>query len=346
MSRRVLVIAPGRGSYGPRELGSLGKIAKRSPRAEAAFGRVAAAVDAARADEKGSSVGALDGRASFTPDLLEAESASALIFAGSMLDFALLPEGTTIAGAIGNSLGFYTALALSGALDLEQGARLVVTMSRLQARNGKGGQLLYPVVDEEWNEVAERKAAIVRLLESGAVYRSIDLGGFAVLAALDPRKVDLPTVRQGGRDYPLVLEGHHGYHSPLVAAVAEGASRELGDLAWRRPRLHLVDGRGAIFTPWSADPAELAAYALGHQVREPFDFTTSLVTATRELAPDALVLLGPGESIGGAIGQTIVRERFFGIASKAAFLDRQRSEEPVLYALGRPEQRQRLLGEA
>lgn len=342
-AQRVLVVAPGRGSYGPRELGTLARAAAESEKGEAAVARITAAIDAAR----GGSLRELDERKTFTPDLLGPESANSLIFACSLLDFALFPEAPhgppyEVAGFIGNSLGFYTTLALSGALTLEDGARLVATMGRLQAKLARGQQLIYPWVDEEWRPVPERRAAIQAALESGAAFDSIRLGGFAILACEDARAVRLPPAKQGGRDYPFVLEGHHGYHSPLAAAVAEAASIELGDLAWRAPSAHLVDGRGAIFTPWSADPRELADYALAYQVREPFDFTAQLVTALRELAPDSIVLLGPGESIGGAIGQVIVQERFFGLESKAAFMERQRTA-PVLHALGRPDQRARFL---
>ncbi len=336
---RLLVVAPGRGSYGPREIGSLARIANESDR-----GHVLEGVAAAFALAGGPDIHALD-RGPFSPEHLRPENASALIFAGSVLDFSLLPADATIAGVSGNSLGFYTALALSGALPLEEGARLVATMARLQAKLAKGEQLIYPWVDDEWRAVPARVEAIAAAIAAGKAFPSIHLGGFAVLAAPDARAVSLPTARQGGRDYPLVLEGHQGYHSPLAAPVALAAQAEL-DLPFAAPRVHLIDGRGAIFTPWSTDPDELALYALAHQVREPFDLTATLRTAARELAPDAFVLLGPGESIGGAIGQALVHERFQGLATKEAFMERQRSDKPVLYALGRADQRLALLGAA
>ncbi len=336
---RVLVVAPGRGSYGPRELGTLARAARESERAEAEVARIASALDAVRGD----SIRALDGRAAWDPALLGPEHANSLIFACSLLDFALCFDRVEIAGLIGNSLGFYTTLALSGALSLEDGAKLVATMGRLQARHARGQQLIYPWVDDEWRPVPERRAAIHAAIESGIAFDSIRLGGFAILACEDARAVRLPSARQGGRDYPFVLEGHHGYHSKLAEAVVAPAARELSSLEWRAPRAHLVDGRGAVFSPWSTDGRALADYALGSQVREPFDFTAQLVTALRELAPDSIVLLGPGESMGGAIGQTIVQERFQGISSKQAFLERQKSAEPVLHALGRPDQRAKFL---
>jgi acyl transferase domain-containing protein len=270
--------------------------------------------------------------------------AAEAIFSGSFADFDAIREKVEIAGFVGNSLGFYTTLALSGALSKEDGARLVATNARLQAELNPGKQLIYPWVDEEWRPVAERRAAIVSAIESGAALDSIRLGGFAVLACEDPKRVVLPPVRQGGRDYPFVLEGHQAFHSPLAAPVAEAARRELSDLRWSAPRQHVVDGRGVIFTPWSADPGEIGSYSLGYQLTEPFDFTRQLTVALRELAPEAVVLLGPGDAIGGAIGQVLVLERFFGLASKSDFTERQKTADPVLFSLGRPEQRARLLG--
>jgi acyl transferase domain-containing protein len=340
--KRVLVVAPGRGSYGPRELGTLA-------RAGDAAAPVIAAVDAARAARGLGSIGELDARKTFSPEEhLAAENASALIFACSMADAGAFPSGVEIAGVIGNSLGFYTALAVSGALSLADAARLVVDMAALQTQHGRGRQVMLPVVDESWRPAPEAVLGVKRALAafSGRAFPSIHLCGFEVLAVADDAceafLSELPRVRSGGRDYPIVLEGHHGYHSPLVAAVAD-AARISVRVSFRAPRVPLVDGRGAIFTPWSTDPRELAAYALDHQVREPFDFLASLRTAVRELGPDTLVLLGPGESIGGAIGQGLASDGLFSIHDKDSFQKRQR-EAPVLLALGRPEQRALFLG--
>ena len=49
--------------------------------------------------------------------------------------------------------------------------------------------------------------------------------------------------------------------------------------------------------------------------------------------PDVLVLLGPGASLGGAIGEVLARMRWRGIDSKAAFKRVQQSEKPALLTL-------------
>jgi len=179
----------------------------------------------------------------------------------------------------------------------------------------------------------------------GMVFPSIHLSGIEVVAADEgavPALLStLPRARLGGRDYPLVLEGHKGFHSPLAAEVAARA-RLLSGLGFRAPRFHLVDGRGAIHTPWSADPRALESYTLDHQLREPFDFHAALRVGLCELAPDAVVIFGPGE-MGGAVGRAVALERLFGVRDRESFLARQR-EAPLLYALGRMDQRRALLG--
>lgn len=348
--RRALVVAPGRGSYGPNELGSFAKLAAQGERAEAVVAEVVFHVDAARARLGLGSIRAVDETKPFSPDVhLEARNASALIFALSCIDSRLLPPDLEVAGVLGNSLGFYTALALTGALPLDQAARLVVEVSQLQREHARGKQLLVPVVGEDWRPSADRRELVRRTANAfeGSVFPSIHLGGFEVLGleedALEEVLEELGKVRLGGRDYPLVLEGHHAYHTPLVAEVAERAGAALADLSFREPTVHLVDGRGCLHTPWSTDRRELAAYTLGHQLVAPFDLTAALRVGLRELAPDAVVLLGPGESIGGAIGQVLVEERIAGVTDKDAFQRRQK-EDPILYALGRADQRARLLG--
>jgi len=145
----------------------------------------------------------------------------------------------------------------------------------------------------------------------------------------------LPKVKMGQNLYPFRLMQHGPYHTPLLAGVAEKASQRLADLRFTAPRTTLVDGRGARFTPWSSDPAALAAYTLGSQVREPFDFTASVRVALREHAPDRLVCPGPGNTLGGVVGQILVEEGWRGIRSREEFDRVQKGEEPILVSMRR-----------
>lgn len=344
-SPRILVVFPGRGSYGPAELGSLRRLAGSSPEAARAVDEVAAAMDAPRREKGRPSILDLDAAPAFDPEIhLAGENASALIVACGLADFLLLSRaGATIVGVTGNSLGFYTALGASGVLSLEDVGTLVEEMASLQTGRGQGGQVIVPVSDENWRPDPARVRAVDDAIASGAAWLSVDLGSFRVLGARDAEVLaaSLPKARLGGREYPMVLAKHKAFHTPLVADVAESVTASW-KLDWRAPSCHLLLGNGAIVTPWSADPQALAAYTLREQVVTPFRLATALRAGLRELAPDALVLTGPGESIGGSLGAAILQEGWRGLRQRDAFRRRQ-TDDPVLLSLARPDQRSKLL---
>jgi [acyl-carrier-protein] S-malonyltransferase len=58
----------------------------------------------------------------------------------------------------------------------------------------------------------------------------------------------------------------------------------------------------------------------------------------REYAPDRIILLGPGDSLGGAIAQALIQIEWLGLRSKQDFQEMQASE-PFLLSMGREEQR-------
>ena len=145
---------------------------------------------------------------------------------------------------------------------------------------------------------------------------------------------DLPPMKVGERLYPLRLALHGPYHTPLVAHVARAAAERLADLDWHQPRIALVDGRGAVWSPWATDPEALGAYTLGEQVTTPFGFATALRVALREWAPDVVVLPGPGNSLGSVCGQVLVAEGYRGMHSRADF-EAIQAREPLILSMRR-----------
>jgi hypothetical protein len=123
----------------------------------------------------------------------------------------------------------------------------------------------------------------------------------------------------------------------LLGDVARRGQSLLGVDLFRKPKLPLVDGRGVIWQPYSTDSAELRAYTLGHQVTQAYDFTKAVEVTLKEFAPDRLILLGPGSTSGGAIGQILVKNHWWDVVDKESFTQRQ-SQDPVLLAMGRPDQ--------
>ena len=105
--------------------------------------------------------------------------------------------------------------------------------------------------------------------------------------------------------------------------------------------LPLVDGTGRIWRPRSADPVALARYTLTTQVVEPYDFTTAVRVALAEYAPDAVVLLGPGGNLGGAVAAAMIADGWKGVRSKEDFAALQKAD-PFVLSMARPDQRARV----
>ena len=332
---RALVLCPGRGSYSRATLGSLSGV--RSPGLDA--------FDAYRAASGHPTVRELDAAPRFSPrQHLVGEHASSLTAGCSIADIEQLdPEKVTVVALCGNSMGWYTALAAGGALSLHDGARLIETMGWYQAGNIIGGQIVYPIHNDDWQLDPDRCADVERAVAAiPDLHWSIRLGGQAVLAGTDDALAEairlLPPI-EGRYTFPLRLPKHSAFHTPLLQGALDRAAIDLADLGFQAPRVPLIDGHGNIWRPHTADPQAIRAYTLGPQIVEPYGFTAMLRTALREYAPDMIVLPGPGSSLGGAIGQVLVQEGWRGIRSKADFLAAQDSERPPLVSMAWPNQR-------
>jgi [acyl-carrier-protein] S-malonyltransferase len=342
---RALIVCPGRGSYGKESLGSL---RDRSPAAAA----VIAAADALRTAAGRPTVSELDALDRHSAARhVAGEHASLLTATASLADLADLGPHVEIVGVCGNSMGWYTALVAAGALSLHDGLRLIETMGSYQANNVIGGQLLYPITHPDWTPDPERRARVEAALAAArtaghAAGWSIDLGSFAVLGADDAGlaaiTAALPPEARGAQTFPVRLPLHSAFHTALMGPTSDRARAELADLDFRAPRVPLIDGRGVVFRPWSADPAALADYTLGHQVTDPYDFARGLRAALHHTAPDVVVLLGPGNSLGGPSAATLVHAHWHGAETRAAF-EAETARAPMLLSFAVPEQRARLV---
>jgi acyl transferase domain-containing protein len=340
MRKTAVVICPGRGTYTKTELGYL---ARHRPAIDAFVERL----DGRLAALGEPTVSALDGAASFSLKThTPGEYASTLIYACSAADFAAINrESIDIVAVTGNSMGWYTALALGGALSESAAFELIHGMGSMMRGGVIGGQLIYPLVDDQWRHSPERAALVatalaeVRQIPGCEAYPSISFGGYAIIGgnseALQKLQKMLPPADDGR--YPLNLVNHAAFHTPMLRGISERAFSLFGSALFGAPSVPLIDGRGIIWQPYATDAQALRAYTLGHQVYETYDFSAAVSVALKEFAPDYLILLGPGSSSGGAIGQILIANHWLGLADKAAFSERQ-AQAPFLIAMGRPDQ--------
>lgn len=339
MTRRALLVCPGRGSYSKDVMGQL---QDRSP----AAARVIDACDAARASRGVVSVRDLDGADRFSAvKHVAGENASLLTFACSLADAADVSGGFHVVGVAGNSMGFYTALAASGALSLEDAILLVETMAHYQTRNVQGGQILYPLSGKNWRY----DTAVLETIDdaiatsNGEAFWSIRLGNTAVLGGTDAGirhlQSTLPRIDRGARTFPMKLPLHSAFHTPVMRATAQTAQTDLAELTFGPPSVPLFSGHGNTFRPHWASPEALRSYTLGPQIYEPYDFTTSIRTALRHTGAEVVIALGPGNALGGPLAAILVNEGWRGMQSRADFDALQASDAPVLLSFGMPEQR-------
>jgi acyl transferase domain-containing protein len=341
MARKTaLVVAPGRGTYNKEELGYL---RRHHP------GRddLLAGFDAQREAQGQATISALDGADRFVLSTYSrGDNASGLIYACAYADFlAIDRDRYDVVAVTGNSMGWYIALACGGAVNAEDGFRIVNTMGTLMQDSLIGGQILYPFVDEEWRAIPGKREELLALTEEiDGLHLSIALGGMIVFAGEEPAlaavEAKLPAV--GGR-FPMRLANHAAFHTPLQAPVAARGQAALGQELFASPAIPLIDGRGEAWFPLSTDVGALRDYTLGHQVTEAYDFTRAIQNGLREFAPDAVIVLGPGATLGGAVAQVLIANEWRGLGSKSDFVARQ-SADPLLLSMGMPAQRALVTG--
>ena len=337
---KALVVCPGRGTYGKAELGYLKRFHPDK-------GELIAGFDRLRAERGQPTISELDGAERFSPALhTRGDIASPLIFAASYADFLSIDRSRfDVAAVTGNSMGWYTALAVAGAVGAGQGFRIIDAMGENSQAGEPGGQVLLTLVDEEWRELEGLReqvlalAAAIHARDGCSLHVSIELGGMIVLAGNEAGLAALlaeapPTPARE----PLRLVNHGPFHTPLMAGSSERARAQLPVGWFDSPAVPMVDGRGRIWRPFAAAPSDLHDYTFVAQILETYDFTRAVQVAVKEHAPDRIVLLGPGDTLGGAIAQALIAIEWRGLRSKRDFQEMQ-SGDPFLISMGREDQR-------
>jgi len=332
---RIVIICPGRGTYTRETSGYL-----------ATFGASAknqiAYMDDQRKLVGNSTLTELDSKPFRAKIHMSGEHASPLIYACSLSDFLSIDqEKYEIVAITGNSMGWYSALALSGALTHENAYSLISTMGSMMKDGTIGGQIIYSVMDENWHVDESEKEEVLTKIKNVSAYVSIYLGGYLVIGG-EQSALDILLKKLPAKDnYPFQLPFHAAFHTPLLESISRKAHELLPQSIFQKPAVPLVDGRGKIWSPFSTEIGDLHQYTLGHQVTNVYDFSASITVAMKEFCPDKLVLLGPGNSLGGAIGQIMIQNNWLDIHSKKIFSSRQK-ENPYLISMGMEEQRKLL----
>src|SRR5690554_1913712 len=332
--QRVVIVCPGRGTYNALEWGYLQRHHGEKRALLEGFDRY-------RREQQQPTLTELDEEVAYSLKLhSRGDHASGLIYACAYADFLDIDQDRyEVVAVTGNSMGWYISLAIAGALNADQGLHLVNTMGNLMQERLIGGQILIPWVDDNWHPDRETRARYLAIAEQigqsgeGKAYLSIDLGGMLVFggdsAGLSALSRKLPKTDR----FPMRLLNHAAFHTPLQEPVRGIARKLLPPTLFNKPGIPMIDGRGHTWSPWSTDQQLLWDYTIGHQLTQPYNFTAALHVAVREFAPDKLIILGPGTTLGGAVAQSLILANWQDLDSKAAFSQRQ-ADDPLIVSMG------------
>jgi len=341
LKKTAIVICPGRGTYNAPELGYLA-------RHHADSTSFIDQMDRYRVSTKQTPISELDSAERYRPALhLPGDNASALIYTCALADYAAIDrEAYDIVAVTGNSMGWYLALAAGGAVSLDKGMHIVNSMGTLMHKEACGGQVIFPICDDNWQYSPELNNTLSNVVEDLNrrpdinISTSIRLGGMVVLAANDQGvKALLGALPKTQDRYPFALPMHGGFHSQMMAPISTTAMTTLLPDMFSPPDIPLIDGRGHIWQPHSTDLEALHRYTFSNQVCEPYDYSAAVEVACKEFAPDCLIILGPGTTLGPVTAQQLINMTWQGLTDKTEFKKRQQNT-PFILSMGIDEQRQ------
>jgi len=218
----------------------------------------------------------------------------------------------------GHSLGEYSALVASGALDFEDAVRTVRVRGRLMQEAVADGQgamaAVIGVGSDVVDEACARAAEETGLTVTSANYNSPN----QIVIAGDTAAVEIACnrVRELGAKKTIPLAVSAPFHCSLMEPAAEKLESELASLRFR-------DANPPVVTNVEAEPNTSAARMpelLRKQVTAPVRFT-DMIARMQALGVDQFLEVGPGRVLSGLIARIERRARRANFSSLAELED-------------------------
>jgi len=237
--------------------------------------------------------------------LTATDVAQPALYVHSLAAFAVLSaRGHAPDVAAGHSLGEYSALAAAGALDIEDGLRLVQLRGRLMARAGTERPGTMAAVLGLDAEPLERACAEASAGGEGEVVPANYNAPGQIVISGDGAAVEraMEACRAAGakRVVPLPVSG--AFHSPLMAFAREGLAAALAEAPIRAPRC-------PVYLNVTAEPTtdpEAIRQRLLEQLTAPVRWAQSLEAMHRD-GIGRFVEVGTGGVLSGLAKRTLGR---------------------------------------
>jgi [acyl-carrier-protein] S-malonyltransferase len=200
----------------------------------------------------------------------------------------------------GHSLGEYTALVASGALDFEDAVRLVHARGRfMQEAVPQGRGAMAAVMGCSARGVASACEAVSE--ETGRVVAPANYNGPAqTVISGDATAVEAACIRarQAGAKRAVPLEVSAPFHCDLMAPAAEKLAIELARVRFEEPAVPVVTN---VEADACRDASRFSAL-LERQVTAPVRFT-EMIAFMRESGIDRVLEVGPGRVLSGLVAR-------------------------------------------
>ncbi|GAG24938.1 unnamed protein product, partial [marine sediment metagenome] len=196
----------------------------------------------------------------------------------------------------GHSLGEYTALVAAGALDLEEGLRLVQERGRLmqEAAEANPGTMA-ALIGLDDADVAELCTA------TGAELCNLNSPGQVVIGGpVEVVEAAVAAARERGAQRAVHLNVSGAFHTSLTAPAAQGMARAAAEAVLRDPTIPVVVNGTGLPAHSASDIREELVYQLTHPVRwrESVEFMAGAGVS-------GFVEIGPGRVLSGLIRRTV-----------------------------------------
>ncbi len=232
-------------------------------------------------------------------ELTRTEVAQPALFALSLAVTELAREAEISPDFVaGHSLGEYTAAVVSGAIDAENGMRLVAKRGQLMAniqseRPGAMGAIIGLPADK-----------VRELCDEASEAGSVAPANFNTPTQIIVSGEEAPVLKvielaeQAGADKALRLQVGAAFHSELMEPVQKELGAAMETLDWRDPETPLVSNASGKLVSSGAE----ANQALVAQIASPVLWVDCVETMV-ENGADSFLELGSGRTLGGLVRQ-------------------------------------------
>ena len=227
-------------------------------------------------------------------DLQKTEVTQPAIFLHSVVLAEVLGTSVSVQACAGHSLGEFSALTYSGALDFESGLRLVQKRAlAMQAATEQTEGTMAAVLGLE-NTIVEDICAATEGVVVAANYNCP--GQLVISGALSAVEMACEALKEAGARRALILAVGGAFHSPLMESARAELAQAINDTPFQKPSIPIYQN----VTATATTAVETIKDNLMAQLTAPVKWTQSVQQMIQDGAEE-FIEIGPGNVLQGLV---------------------------------------------